>query len=201
MSQGKQAKVLTEKDIARVLREVGAESRYPVRDTVTVLLSVRAGLRAIEIANVRWESVLDQDGNVGTELELQDRDTKGKKGGRVIDLHPSLRDALIALQDREKPARDARIVKGERDGTVSPAAIHKFFQRLYKALGLAGCSSHSGRRTFVTGVAKRIWSEGGTLKDVQRVAGHVSLTTTQRYIERDNDALRRAIHGLGSNGK
>jgi integrase len=200
MSLGKQAKTLTEPNIARLLREV-AGGRYPLRDRVTVLLSVRGGLRAIEIASIDWSMVLDQTDNVGDGLELRDEATKGKKGGRFVAFHPDLKAALVELHASESPERQAKIVRGERDGTVSSAGVRRFFERLYDRCGLKDCTSHSGRRTFVTGLAKRIVAAGGSLKDVQELAGHRSLATTQRYIQGDSDAKRRAIELLGSNGK
>jgi hypothetical protein len=64
---------------------------------------------------------------------------------------------------------------------LSAGAITVWFHRLYGRLGLKGCSSHSGRRTFVTELAKSIVSHGGSLRDVQQLAGHASLATTQRF--------------------
>lgn len=46
-------------------------TRYSLRDRVIVLLSVKAGLRAAEIANLTWDMVLDPNGSVGTSLELR----------------------------------------------------------------------------------------------------------------------------------
>jgi integrase len=60
-----------------------------------------------------------------------------------------------------------------------------------KELGFTGASSHSGRRTFITRIAKKIVEAGGSLRDVQELAGHASLSTTQRYIQGDNAAKRR----------
>lgn len=51
MAQGKQAKVLTDRQLNAVLAAVESR-RYPLRDRVMVLLSVRAGLRAKEISMV-----------------------------------------------------------------------------------------------------------------------------------------------------
>ena len=66
---------------------------------------------------------------------------------------------------------------------LSAGAIAVWFHRLYGHLGLKGCSSHSGHRTFVTALAKSLASHGGSLRDVQQLAGQASLAMTQRYIE------------------
>jgi integrase/recombinase XerD len=197
MAQGKQAKTLTDSQIARMLREV-EHSRYPLRDRVMVLLSVRAGLRAKEVALATWGMVLDAEGNVSDTLELHDKASKGTKGGREIPLHPELRAALVALlaapsANGAPVTAETRICHSERELGLAPGSVQIFFQRLYQRLGLRGASSHSGRRTFVTSLAKKIVTAGGSLRDVQQLAGHASLSTTQRYIEGSSDAKRKAI--------
>src|SRR2546430_1392848 len=61
------------------------------------------------------------------------------------------------------------------------------------AVGLEGCSSHSGRRTFITRAARLVHKAGGSLRDVQLLAGHRSIQTTQRYIDGDTDAQRKLV--------
>lgn len=67
------------------------------------------------------------------------------------------------------------------------------FKQWHSDLGLLGCSSHSGRQTFITNVAKKISTVGGSLRDVQMMAGHSSLAVTQRYIEGDSEARRKVV--------
>src|ERR1035437_6359064 len=94
---GKQAKILAANHIDDLLL-FAETTRYPVPDLVIVLLSVKAGLRAAEIANLTWDMVLDP-GGVCTSLAL--RDSAAKMGhGRVIPLHSVLRDALTAFNRR-----------------------------------------------------------------------------------------------------
>jgi integrase len=185
---GKQAKILAANHIDDLLL-FAETTRYPVRDRVIVLLSVKAGLRAAEIANLTWDMVLDPEGGVCTSLEL--RDSAAKMGhGRVIPLH-SLRDALKALNrvaNSERP-----VVLSERGNQMKPRSIVIWFSRAYRAIGLDGCSSHSGRRTFITRAARLVHKAGGSLRDVQLLAGHRSIQTTQRYIDGDSDAQRRLI--------
>jgi integrase/recombinase XerD len=196
MSLGKQAKTLTPAQVTRVLNEVKL-SRYPERDRVMVLLSVNAGLRAIDISRVTWGMVLDVAGNVSNVLELRDGASKGANGGGVVPLCTELRAALEALKGDDTPAADVRIVHSERDMGLSAGAVTVWFHRLYNRLGLKGASSHGGRRTFVTELAKTIVAHGRSLRDVQQLAGHASLATTQRYIEGNSDAKRAAVETLG----
>jgi integrase/recombinase XerD len=65
--------------------------------------------------------------------------------------------------------------------------------QVYRKLGFTGASSHSGRRTFITHAARKIIQCGGSLRDVQELAGHASLATTQRYIAGDAEAKRRVV--------
>ena len=107
---GKQAKILASDQIDNLLL-FAETTRYPLRDHVIVLFSVKAGLRAAEIANLTWEMVLDPSGAIGTVLEL--RDHAAKKGhGRLIPLHADLREALSALREKSEPSRP--IVLSER---------------------------------------------------------------------------------------
>src|SRR5258708_40245209 len=96
MALGKQAKILTDKQVRGVLAELDAR-RYPLRDRVVFLLSIKAGLRAVEISRCTWAMVTNSEGQIGDVIALQNRASKGKGGGRVIPVHPDLKAALVAL--------------------------------------------------------------------------------------------------------
>ena len=76
---------------------------------------------------------------------------------------------------------------------MTPVSIVCWFANAYNAIGLEGCSSHSGRRTFITRAARLVHKAGGSLRDVQLLAGHRSIQTTQRYIDGDTDAQRKLV--------
>src|SRR5450759_2034227 len=69
--EGKQEKVLFDHHVQALLA-YAQHSRHPVRNRLIVLLSVKAGLRAGEIANLTWPMVLDPSGEIATYIELHD---------------------------------------------------------------------------------------------------------------------------------
>ena len=82
---GKRAKILGPAHLEDLLF-FAEHTRHPLRNRVIVLLSVKAGLRAAEIANLDWAMVVDPTGEIATTLELQDRVAK-KGSGLVIPIH------------------------------------------------------------------------------------------------------------------
>lgn len=193
MALGKQAKILTKPQAEAVLSYL-ASTRYPVRNRVIFLLSLKAGLRAKEIASLTWEMVTDAEGRLTDAIHLTDVASKGR-GGRVVPLNKDLQAALTALKieaDRSKRP-SSYVITSERGEKTSSYAVVNMFASWYRALGFTGASSHSGRRTFITNAARRISTVGGSLRDVQLLAGHSALGTTQRYIEGDGMAQRKVV--------
>lgn len=196
MTLGKQAKILTPKQVEAVYAYLGTR-RHGLRDQTIFLLSFRAGLRAKEIAELKWSMVVDAEGIVGDAVHLTDIASKGR-GGRIIPLNKQLRQHLVQLLigaqlQHNHTSRRSYVVKTERSDRTSAQAIINLFSRWYSDLGLIGCSSHSGRRTFITSAARKIGTVGGSLKDVQSLAGHSSLAVTQRYIEGDAKARQKIV--------
>ena len=191
---GKQAKTLTDADLTRLLRLV-RHNRYPARDRAMILLSVKAGLRACEIAGLTWAMVFDAKQRVGHVLEV--RDGIAKRGrGRTMPLNDELRRALEAIRTIERPHPESPLILSERGKHLTAATVVNWFAALYRTAGLEGCSSHSGRRTFITKAARLIHKVGGSLRDVQQLAGHASIVMTQRYIEGSTPAKRALVNLL-----
>jgi integrase/recombinase XerD len=191
MGLGKQAKTLSKGQIDATLAYLST-TRHPTRNRLIFLLSVKVGLRAKEIAKLTWWMVNDSQGQVARRIYLQDSASKGKSG-RVIPMSDEIRNILIEYRDEVTSFSGPHVISTERGLSTSPQAIVNMFQRWYRHLGFVGCSSHSGRRTFITNAARKISTVGGSLKDVQELAGHANLRTTQRYIEPNPEAQVRVV--------
>jgi integrase len=190
MSLGKQAKALSKGQVEAVLGYL-AKTRRPARNRLIFLLSAKAGLRAKEIARLTWWMTNDSQGEIAPAICLQDSASKGKSG-RVIPLSDEVRNALIEYR-RTVPHAGPFVISTERSLQTSPQAIVNMFQRWYRHLGFVGCSSHSGRRTFITNAARKISTVGGSLRDVQMLAGHANIRTTQGYIEANPEAQMKIV--------
>ncbi len=191
---GRQAKVMQPGEQRRLLI-VASRGRMPERDRVIVLLALRAGLRAREIANLTWGMVYDATGGIGTMIEVHDVIAK-RGAGRRVPMHPKLRQALSTLRRKLPPEHvepDAIICRSLRGEALRPNSVVNWFVAWCRAAGLQGCSSHSGRRTFITRAARAAHRAGASLRDVQMLAGHRSIETTQGYIDGDTAAQRRLV--------
>jgi integrase len=186
--------VLRKSELQRLLNHI-SHTRHPERDRVMVLLSFKAGLRAIEMSRLTWSMLTTATGELADAIALPNQASKGKGGGRTIPLHDELRAALASLkavrEDKVRP--HLPVVYSERADGYSANAIAVWFLTRFREVGIEGASSHSGRRTFITAAAKKITEAGGSLRDIQELAGHSSLSTTQRYIQGDTAAKRNVI--------
>ena len=185
------ARVLEGADVRRLLRRV-RDHRHATRNHVMVLLSFKAGLRACEIAGLDWSMVLRPDGRLDRHINVARHIAKNGSARRV-PVHPELKVALVRLHYTMARPRDGAVVRSERGGRMRARSVVNWFRATYAELGLVGCSSHSGRRTFITRSARLLARTGGSLRDVQELAGHRSLTTTERYIQGDRDAQRKLV--------
>ncbi|UTU07897.1 putative tyrosine recombinase [Caulobacter phage C1] len=188
------AQVLTPDQFHELRGLVDDDSKTPERDLVGVLLSFYCGLRAQEIAYLEWHRhILNARGgfrtatiNGETVNVIFISGDIGKRGReRTLPMPAPLLDALKALR-RLRPTDVYvfhRLDCPPGYGPLTANAVAQWFKRIYTKYEYEGCSSHSGRRTFITQAARRAQASGCSLRDVQEMAGHSSLVTTQTYIE------------------
>ena len=139
--------------------------------------------------------VLAPNGTVATVLDV--RNCIAKRGaGRRVPMHRDLRQAFtvwLASQPAKSIAPGSTVVPSLRGGAMRPNSVVNWFVAKCSEAGLEGCSSHSGRRTFITRAARKAHLARASLRDVQVLAGHKSLLTTQGYIDGDSHAQRRLV--------
>ena len=196
MGIGKQSKTLNKSQI-QMVRSFLKSKRNGLRNETIFLLSVKSGLRSKEISLLSWKMVCKSDGTIDDYINLPNSSSKGNSG-RVIPLHKDIKFNLQIMLMEHKgllgfDINKSFIVRTERTPFTTSQTIVNMFQSWYGRLGLIGCSSHSGRRTFITETSKKISLVGGSLRDIQMMVGHSSLQTTQRYIEGDSESQKKVV--------
>ena len=79
MGLGKQSKTLNKSQIQMVSNHL-RNGRNGLRNQTILLLSVKSGLRAKEIAQLSWKEVCNSDGQVDTQINLTNQTSKGNSG-------------------------------------------------------------------------------------------------------------------------
>ena len=194
----KQARVLTEKELNLFLLYLSTK-KHGARDRCMTLMSFHSGMRIGEIVATTVKDVLASDGTIRYEINLKAEQTKGKFGRTVVLADKLRKEIQIYLQTRFKTKDLLTLVATEkyhkplfatqkRDSFDNNTACYHFHM-LYKAAGLEGASSHSGRRSFLTNLS----AKSVPLKVLMELAGHRQAQTTMRYINVTTDMKRAAV--------
>lgn len=128
-------------------------------------------------------------------LVIRDQVSKGGYGGRKIPMNKMLKEAIGTLWSirRNLVKPNWKVVYSQQNSSSSANSVTVWFHNLYRDMGIEGGSSHSGRRTFITNAARKISTVGGSLRDVQSLAGHANIGTTQCYIDVNENAKRQIV--------
>ena len=186
----KQAKTLTPQNLKQVLDYV-AVHKHALRNRTMLLCSMYAGMRAKEIANLRYTDVMDAAGAIRDEIALAPEQTKGRHA-RTVFVNAKLKRELETYVRNYKPTTptDCLFYTQKRMTTgFTPNTLSQYFHYLYKRAGITGGSGHSGRRTFITNLA----AKGVSVRVLMSLAGHRNIGTTQAYIDVNDDMKRKAV--------
>ena len=189
-TMAKQAKTLTQTELRRVLDYI-ATRKHSTRNRALLMTTFLSGVRVGELASLKYKDVVDADGNIRNEIRLSADQTKGNEA-RVVFVSDKLRKELEQYAKLYQPKninfKFFYSQKADSDG-FTPNTLTQFFHYLYKHSGVDGASSHSGRRTFITNLANK----GISVRVLASLAGHKNISTTQCYIDVNDDMKRKAV--------
>ncbi len=197
-----QAKVLTEKEVKKVVKLIDSK-RHATRNRCMFLLTHGTGMRVGEVAALRIQDVLAADGSIKSEVYLSAQQTKGSKGRTVYLSEKMQQEVSSYLQTRFRlkdliavtytdTSRALFATQKDCHRGFSASTACQMFHYWYKEAKIDGASSHSGRRGFITSLANK----GISVRILQELAGHSSLAITQRYIDVNPSMLHKAVEML-----
>ena len=154
-----------------------ALSEIPPREALVLRLAAVMGLRCTEIAKVSAPDLIED--LFGPALVVH-----GKGGKtRIVPVPAHLYGDLVAGFKRN----GFWLFPGNEDGHLSARWISKLGGWCLPQ----GWTMHTLRHRFAT----KAYRTDHDLVAVQRLLGHASIETTQRYVEPVNNAMRRAVEG------
>ncbi len=186
----KQAKTLTQQELRRVLDYI-ATRPHAVRNRAMLLATHFSGMRCSEVSSLRYEDVIDAEGQIRDEIRLEPDQTKGRHG-RIVFVNGKLKkelEAYIGKYPQTDPEHKLFYTQKKVAEGFTPNTLAQHFHYLYKRAGIEGASSHSGRRSFITNLA----AKGVGVRVLMSLAGHKNIGTTQIYIDCNDDMKRRAV--------
>ena len=184
----KQALTLNEKQLRLVLSHCSTR-RHAARDRAIVMVSFLAGLRAKEIAALTLDNVRSENGSLREEFILNPEQTKGGKARRVFVNTKLRRELEQYLKHVSLRASCPALFQSQKGSAFNPNTMCQLLLNIYAACGLDGASSHSGRRTLLT----RLASKGISVRVLAEIAGHSSISITQRYLDASDEHMRAAV--------
>ncbi len=185
----KQAKVLNDKELKRVIDFIDATDRHAERNRTMLLLTHLCGMRVNEIANLKKTDVLTSKGDIVDVIYLNAEQTKGSDSRRVF-VNKKAKSLLKRYINANLSAvHSPYLFTTQKSKQFLPNTLTQLLKRLYEQVGLSNCSSHSGRRTFITKLA----TNGVNVRVIAELASHKSIQTTQRYIDINDNLCSNAV--------
>ena len=207
------------KDVAELGPEISGQRSFKLREILALPAAYTKGADALKRSKSRYQrrrisfSVHDFDqvvrqiesmAKAGAEIKPRDFYPEVKKHrGKSRDLpmnDTSLRTAIenylsIRLASQLPVKKSDPLFLTQKGGPYSPNTLQEHLALMQRQwAGIERASSHSGRRTLMTNI---IHEQKKSVKIAQRIAGHVSPSTTLLYEEPPEDLLREALQAAG----
>jgi integrase len=170
----KRVRFLTEKEIQGLLETCLPHLR-PVVET-----AILTGMRRGEILSLKWDQIR------GGFIYLEKTKTNE---ARQIPVSDALEAVFKDIRRREGLRHEYVFTYQEKP--IADNIKHSFNSAVKKA-GIVDFHFHDLRHTF----ASQVLLHGGTLKDVQELLGHKSMTMTLRYAHLTQESKKKAVNLL-----
>jgi integrase len=147
-----------------------------------------SGVRAGDIDRETWTWTVRRQ-TIPAPGGLVDKGTKGKRA-RKVPLIREVRELVGRRLDNARGEADARLFTGPRGGRISTAVLRDatHWDEVVSQLGYEHLRRHDLRHTGLTWMA----DAGVPVHVLRKIAGHGSLSTTQRYLHPDAASITAA---------
>ena len=164
-------------------------TKYGLRNSILLMISFYLGLRSKEMASLTIGDLVDRNGDLKEECMLKKHQTKRSKQRRFYLTNDKLKKVLVEYLETKKDRDgnldlDSYLIVSQKGGSFNPNTLQQLFHKMYQDVGI-DASSHSGRRTMATRQADR----GVSIRNLQVILGHSSISSTALYISENPKIL------------
>jgi site-specific recombinase XerD len=176
-------KFLTEREIEKLFSVIDTSTKRGFRDYTMLYLMLMTGLRVSELLNLRIQDVDLYSSTITVRMG------KGRKD-RVIPLNDATRSVLHRYLSEFKPE------KGLFDNKNSPKSRRGVLYVIRKYCKLANIEKRVTPHTFRHTFATLLLRKGESVRLVQSLLGHSSISTTAIYLHIIDEEKKKAVDSL-----
>ena len=191
-----QSETLKPEQFQQLIEHIQATSKHPIRDCAILQVSYRCGLRAMEIAGLTLDDLLDEEGRIKEQVTLRKKTTKGKKGGTACFTHIEVREALTAFLVLKRPVLKRPVRNLFISAKLTPfsaSSMCRLVSTLLTRAGYYGATNHMGRRSLAYNLNK----QNVSIYNISKILRHSSIKTTEKhYMSVDKDTLAELVSGV-----
>jgi len=192
----KGTQTLTTKELNFVMNTIEQFS-HSQRDRLVIAFTFYSAMRIGEVAQLKWNDVLDRNLVTLTEIHFDKHQVKAKTKQKVLvnkKLRLEIKRYLEFYIRKVKTLNlNEPLIKTQKNTQFSANSLCQHVNKLYKKCNFKHVTSHSGRKTYITTLANKSIN----VKAIMVLARHKNLATTQRYIEINDEQLKEANELIG----
>lgn len=184
---------VTSGELRAIMSGINTETASGKRDAGIIALAYCVGLQRRELANLRLGDVTDK----GDEIEITVKGGEGRKA-RVLFLNNGGADALrdyLSVRMSSPGSLFWSCLKGGKlvpGSSITHQAVYARIRWCANKAGVKGLTPRDMRQSFVSDML----DAGVNISTVAAMAGHASVSTTQRYDRKGNEAKKKATKAL-----
>jgi len=167
------------------------------RNRLVIALTYFCALRIGEVAQLKWGNVLDKNYVVKDEIVFEKHQVKARQKQRVL-LNKRARLEIKRyldwfIQKHKQVDLEQALILTQKNTHFSPNSLCQSVNDLYRKANYENITSHSGRKSYITNLSNKAIN----MKVIMKLVRHKHLSTTQRYIEVNENQLIEANELIG----
>jgi len=187
----KNSKILNAKQLSQLFKTI-ENFAHAERDRLVVALTYYCAMRINEVAQLKWGNVLDSNLLPQTQITFKTEQVKGREPQRVLvskrcrmEINRYLK---FYISNKGKVDFKKPLIQTQRNTQFSANSLCHHINKLYRKANMPHVTSHSGRKSYITSLANKAVN----VKVIMKLARHKHLSTTQKYIEVNDEQLEEA---------